>query len=348
MTALLRLRTAVAAAASMAALAAPCAGAQESGTIERITVHGASLEGALEGDSADREVLVYLPPAYAAMPEERYPVVYNLHGYGLTAERYAGFLDAPGSIDAALADGAQDMIVVMPDAMTVHGGSMYSSSVTTGDWEAFIAEDLVAYVDAHYRTLASRDSRGLMGHSMGGYGTLRIGMKYPDVFSSIYAMSACCLSARRLSEESDEALESIETVEEAQSLGMGQRTTFAASAAWSPNPDNPPFYLNLPTQEGEVRYEVLADWAAGAPHAMIHQYVPELERMDAIGLEVGLQDTLLEDNARMHELMASYGIDHVYETYEGDHVNRIAQRFVTEALPFFSRNLAMRPHDNSE
>jgi S-formylglutathione hydrolase FrmB len=70
---------------------------------------------------------------------------------------------------------------------------MYSSSVTIGDWESFIADDLVSYVDSHYRTIANRDSRGIGGHSMGGYGTIRIGMKRPDVFSSMYIMSACCL-----------------------------------------------------------------------------------------------------------------------------------------------------------
>jgi hypothetical protein len=85
------------------------------------------------------------------------------------------------------------MILVNPDAYTIYNGSMYSSSVTIGDWESFIADDLVSYVDSHYRTIANRDSRGLGGHSMGGYGTIRIGMKRPDVFSIMYIMSACCL-----------------------------------------------------------------------------------------------------------------------------------------------------------
>jgi enterochelin esterase-like enzyme len=61
------------------------------------------------------------------------------------------------------------MIVVLPDAKTVHNGAMYSSSVTTGDFENYIARDVVSYIDAHYRTIASRESRGLVGHSMGGY-----------------------------------------------------------------------------------------------------------------------------------------------------------------------------------
>ena len=86
------------------------------------------------------------------------------------------------------------MIVVLPDSKPVHNGSMYSSSVTTGDFETFIARDLVTYIDAHYRTVPNRDSRGLVGHSMGGYGG-RIGMKHPEVFGSLYIMSPCCLWA---------------------------------------------------------------------------------------------------------------------------------------------------------
>lgn len=78
-------------------------------------------------------------------------------------------------------------------AHTVFQGSMYSNSVTTGDWEGYITRDLVSYVDARYRTIPARGSRGLAGHSMGGYGTIRIAMKHPDVFASIYIMSACCL-----------------------------------------------------------------------------------------------------------------------------------------------------------
>jgi enterochelin esterase-like enzyme len=134
-----------------------------------------------------------------AAQSRRYPVIYDLHGYSLTAERWVGILKAREAIDRAIATGkAREMIVVFPDAMSLHNGSMYSSSVATGDWETFIARDLVSYIDSHYRTLAKRDSRGLSGHSMGGYGAFRIGMKRPDVFSVLYPMSSCCLSPRRL------------------------------------------------------------------------------------------------------------------------------------------------------
>ena len=157
------------------------------GSIERIHVHGGSLEGNLEGDSPDRDVAVYLPPSYAGHPHARYPVLYLLHGYGRVIDTWVPFIDLPGGADRDIAAGtAKEMIVVMPDANTLYGGSMYSSSPTTGDWEGFITQDLVQYIDGHYRTIATRGSRGLAGHSMGGYGVWRIAMKHPELYAAIY------------------------------------------------------------------------------------------------------------------------------------------------------------------
>jgi enterochelin esterase-like enzyme len=309
------------------------------GKLDKITVHGASLEGNLAGDSAQRTVFVYLPPSYRKESRRRYPVVYMLHGYSISAQFQIERLGVPRSIDRAIASGkAREMIVVFPDAQNLHDGSMYSSSVTTGDWESYIANDLVTYIDGHYRTIPTREARGLAGHSMGGYGTLRIGMKRPDRFSSLYAMSSCCLSARGVS-PTDAGLEAIKTVAEATALERGPRTTFAAAAAWSPNPHNPPLYLDLPTKGGQPQPDILARYAANSPHAMLPQYVPSLKRYHAIALDVGLQDFLLQDNATMDQLLTSFGIRHTYETYEGDHVNRVDQRFEQHVLPFFSQHL---------
>src|SRR5262249_10211028 len=119
--------------------------------LERIKVHGAALEGNLEGDAVDRDLIVFLPPTYATQKARRYPVVYALHGYSIGAEQWSKEIHVPQTIEGAIALGAQEMIVVLPDSKTVHNGSMYSSSVTTGDFERFIAHDVVAYVDAHYR-----------------------------------------------------------------------------------------------------------------------------------------------------------------------------------------------------
>lgn len=313
------------------------------GTVERIKVHGASLAGNLEGDSPDREVFVYLPPSYAKETGKRYPVVYFLHGYGVNAERYWNLMKVPETADKDIAAGtAREMILVHPDAFTLYNGSMYSNSPTTGDWEAFISHDLVNYIDSHYRTIPDRMSRGLAGHSMGGYGTMRIGMKHPDVFSSLYAMSSCCLTASLTPGGRGGAqAEGLKNPEEAKTgNNRGVLVLLAEAAAWSPNPKNPPFFFDLPTKEGQPQPAVVARWAANAPLAMLDQYVPNLKKMHAIGLEVGLQDGLAASNQLLDETMTRFGIVHIYETYEGDHTNRVPQRFETKLLPFFSRNLS--------
>src|SRR5438105_4535118 len=202
---------------------APAAGAKPV-AVERIKVRGASLEGNLEGNAVERDVLVFLPPSYAKDKSRRYPVVYALHGYSIGAEQWSKEIHVPQTLEGAIALGAQEMVVVLPDSKTVHNGSMYSSSITTGDFERFIAHDVVAYMDAHYRTLPNRASRGLAGHSMGGYGATRIGMKYPDVFSSVYIMSPCCLAARVAGPANpayDKALEAVKTPADSAGLPFG-------------------------------------------------------------------------------------------------------------------------------
>ena len=158
------------------------------GSIERITVHGKALEGNAQGDSPDRAVTVYLPPSYAGDQNRRFPTVYFLHGAGGTESTFIDSAALQTSADRlAGAQGFSEFIIVTPNASTAKG-SMYAGAA--GEWERFIAEDLVAYIDSHYRTLAHRMSRGLAGHDVGGSAAIRIGMKRPEVFANLYVMSA--------------------------------------------------------------------------------------------------------------------------------------------------------------
>jgi S-formylglutathione hydrolase len=272
------------------------------GSIERIKVHGKSLEGNLEGDSPDRDVSIYLPPSYKTAANRRYPVVYMLHGYTDSDERWFGlikhFIDLPASIDKSISNGAREMIVVMPNAYTRYAGSMYSNSVVTGDWETYVAKELVSYIDGHYRTIANVASRGLAGHSMGGYGTVRIGMKYPDVFSSIYALSPCCMVPNMNPAPGPSKAEAIRTIDDFNKADFGTKAQFASAAVWSPNPKNPPFYFDLPTKNGEIQSLVLAKWAANAPLAMVDQYMGNLKRLHAIAFDAGDKDTSIAETIK--------------------------------------------------
>ncbi len=320
--------------------------AQPHGTVERVHVHGKSLEGNLEGDSPDRDVAIYLPSGYAAEPTRRFPVIYLLHGFTDDVDHWWGvkehFINVPAVADKAFASGTlNQMIIVMPNAFTRYQGSMYSASITTGDWESFVARELVAYIDAHYRTLADVRSRGLAGHSMGGYGAARIGMKYPEVFSSVYLLSPCCMSAGRSSATQSAAAAAVRTPEDVAKLDFGTKAALASAAAWSPNPDNPPLFLDLPYANGELRPEIAAKWAANAPLAMIDQHIPNLKRLHALAFDAGDMDAAIAATCRtLDGILKSYQIPHEFEIYSGNHINHVADRLETKTLPFFSRNLA--------
>jgi S-formylglutathione hydrolase FrmB len=315
------------------------------GTIERIKVHGKSLEGNLEGDSPDRDVSIYLPPTYKTSANRRYPVVYFLHGYTDSDDRWFGlvksFVNLPAGIDKSLSAGAREMIVVMPNAYTRYAGSMYSASVVTGDWEAYITMDLVSYVDSHYRTIANRASRGLAGHSMGGYGTMRIGMKYPEVFSSIYALSPCCMIPNMNPSPGPSKAEAIRTIEEFNKADFGTKAQIASAAVWSPNPKNPPFFFDLPTKDGKVQEFVLAKWAANAPLAMVDQYIGNLRKLHAIAFDAGDMDTAIAATIRtLDGMLTGYDLPHFFQIYEGTHTSGIQDRIETKTMQFFSKNLA--------
>lgn len=91
--------------------------------------------------------------------------------------------------DRAIATGEiGKAILVAVDMATPMGCSWYVNSPVTGNWEDFMVREVVPYVDANFRTRPSRDSRGILGDFMGGYGAIRFGMTHPEVFGTGYAL----------------------------------------------------------------------------------------------------------------------------------------------------------------
>ncbi|WP_268034032.1 alpha/beta hydrolase-fold protein [Algoriphagus sp. PAP.12] len=334
-------------------LVIPIAQAQQ-GTKERIKVHSKALEGNLIGDPADRDVTVYLPPSYQTNPDKHFPVLYMLHGFTDSDSKWFGWEDhwinLQNVIEKSLSEGgSKEMIVVMPNAYNTFKGSMYASSSTVGDWETFVTKELVSYIDAKYRTLPNKASRGLAGHSMGGYGTLRLGMKYPEVYSAIYALSPCCMDGGATT--NPELISKLEkfTPDQIQAASFFEIAALATSAAFAPNPQNPPFYLDLPAKDGSPRQDIINKIIANRTLTTIDQYIPNLKRLKAIGMDAGTEDTgISAATKKLHEILDSYQIEHLYESYEGDHINRIAERIETKALPFFSEHLIFQNSTESE
>jgi enterochelin esterase-like enzyme len=342
--------------------------AELSGKLIDETAHFKTLEGNLIGESADRQFAVYVPPSYN-QGRKHYPVLYLLHGFSDTYKLWvedprAGNL--PSIMDKLIhSGGMREMIVVMVDGGNKLGGSFYTNSVTTGNWEDYVTYELVRYVDAKYRTVARSSSRGIAGHSMGGYGAIKLAMKHPDVFGAVYALSACCLEGdsawlpespawqKVLATRSLEDVLALRTSAAAGErkdpqwfMGFVAVALVAQSAAFSADPASPPVFADYPVERRGDKVvaseKALAAWTANLPIPMLGQYRTNLARLRGIGFEIGKQDWNPPLIAQAHDLdamLTSIGIPHEFEEFTGSHMDKLGERLETKALPFFSRVL---------
>lgn len=313
------------------------------------TVHSRALEHNLYGDTPDRPLLVYLPASYATSPAKRYPVVYLLNGFGGNERTFVTLGRIKPSMDSLIASGAiRDMIVVLPSGRNVFDGSFYTNSASAGNWDDFIAKELVAYIDGKYRTLARPESRGLGGHSMGGYGTFAVGMRHSgDVYGALYALSGCCTHAGREPGRGDtwDVIAGVPTLADVGRLPFLPKVFLAMAAAFSPNPSAPPLFASLPfvRRDGSLVLvdSVYAKWIEHSPLDMIPSHADRLKRLRGFMFDVGLSDQLVSPASQMamDSALTRAGVRHTFETYDGDHTNRVAVRLATRLLPFFSRTL---------
>jgi len=329
--------------------------AQGRGALETVRVHGRSLEGNLLGDSATREVAVYLPPRYAG-GNVRYPVVYVLHGSAgshrdWTDGAYQG-MRLQASMDSLIGSGrVGEMIVVVPNLRNKYMGSFFTSSPVTGNWEGFITRDLVGYVDSAYRTIADPQQRGLAGHSMGGHGSIVLGMRYPTVFGSIYAMSPCCLDAEADLSADNPAWGVLLSMEQALPVeeiyrrhGFYPVALLELLTAYLPAPGRAPFLVDFPYEkrDGAVvrRAETYEKWRAAFPVRYVNDYRDNLRQLRGIFIDYGFGEQFAHIPSSVRAFsqeLTELGVPHGVEVYVGDHRNRVRERFEAHALPFFTR-----------
>lgn len=325
--------------------------------VNRIEIPAPSLGENLVGEPAERILYVYLPPSYATS-EKRYPVVYYLPGYGDSS--IIGFR-LPDDMDALIESGEiQEMILVIASGDSKMGGSFYVNSPVTGNWENHIVNDVVGYVDSHFRTLPQAESRGITGHSMGGFGALNIAMHRPDVFSAVYSMSPGLFDENGLAEsfmfaqegtiqnfvKYEKDLASL-PLEEAQKkmFASPQEFALAYGYAFAPNPDRHPPYFDYPYTEVDgqlVRDDaVWKKWESGfggiAEESV--QYKDNLLKLKGIVVDYGIHDEnpWIPKGAEYYgEQLTAAGIPVRVESYNGNHSNQLGQRISNFMLPFFS------------
>ncbi|HUF00391.1 MAG TPA: alpha/beta hydrolase [Anaerolineales bacterium] len=337
--------------------AVPTAPTEAFHSMNMIKISAPSLSDNLVGEPTERTIYVYLPPSYSTT-DKHYPVIYYLPGYGDSA--MIGFR-LPGDVDSLIESGqVKEMIIVVASGDSKLGGSFYVNSPMTGNWEDHIVDDVVGYVDDHFRTLPQAESRGITGHSMGGFGALNIAMHRPDVFGAVYSMSPGLFDENGLAESFMFAQERIirnfvdyEKELAALSLGEAQKRMFASPQefslaygyAFAPNPDRQPPYFDYPYTEVDGQLvrddEVWKKWESGfggiAEEAV--QYKDNLLRLKGILVDYGIHDENLwipKGSEYYGEQLTAAGIPVKVESYNGNHSNQLGERISEYMLPFFS------------
>ena len=309
-----------------------------------------SLDDNLVGDPAELEVALWLPPSYETSAL-RYPVVYYLAGFGESAST-AGI----GSVLERLIEQnlAPEMILVGVDGINSLGGSFYVDSPVTGMWAQAIHRDLVAYIDANYRTLPHADARGIAGFSMGGFGALDLAMRHPDVFGSVYALSPGLLAPGGLETTQmfadDAVVAEFLTLQgsNASEITTGSadlRFSVAYGSAFAPDPDAGFPHVAYPfTEVGSARDEAIwARWEAGygGVASEVAEFEANLRSLRGIALDYGTNDQyewIPEGVAHLAEQLEEHGILARVSAHEGGH-GAIGPRAEAVMFPFFAEVL---------
>jgi S-formylglutathione hydrolase FrmB len=241
----------------------------------------------------------------------------------------------------------REMIIVVPDADTKYLGAMYTNTPVLGNYEDYITRDLVEHLDNQYRTLPQSASRGIAGHSLGGYGAIYLAMKYPEVYAAVYGHepSALVLELWVDSYITPSVLNIIQSKDMNQFRGADysvQRGFFMA-ASFSPNPDNPPFFVDWPWElvDGQIKRiePIWNKWLEYELLTMVTSLRQKLLELKAIRFDAGTGAQ--GPSARIFDqTLTAAGIPHIYEEFAGGHSDRTAERVETKVLPFFSDVLA--------
>jgi S-formylglutathione hydrolase len=330
------------------------------GTYASVKLESAALAKNLIDEPAEHSIRVYLPPGYESS-RKHYPVVYYLPGYDDT--QFGAAL--PVGMDTLLQQGAvQEMIIVMVPGRNRLGGSFYVNSPVTGNWEDYITQEVVGYIDSTYRTLPRAESRGITGHSMGGFGALNIAMHHPDLFSAVYSLSPGLFDENGLGESQMftplQIAQSFLNLQKAiltkpqdqqQKLVLTALGNFTAGygMAFAPDPQNQPFYFDYPYDDssGElVRDEAVWNrWEAGyggIPEE-IAQYRDNLLKLNGIVVDYGTNDEyrwIPKGCVYFDEQMTEAGIPHEMAPHDGTHQSALSERVLKHALPYLSAKLA--------
>lgn len=330
------------------------------GHIDIPTVAGRALRGNPLKDPAARRIPIYCPPSYARATTRRYPVIYYLPGYtgfGEACLNVGAWSESlPQRVDRLIRAGRmREAIVVMCDGFTAYGGSQYINSSATGRYMDYLVDELVPWIDRHYRTHARAGARAIMGKSSGGFGALTIAMRRPGVFGAVAAHSSDMYFEYCYKSDFPKALTTFDrhgrsltrflrawrTAPKRLAGGFASTINLIAMAScYSPN-RRAPFGFDLPVdlQTGAVRPDVWRRWLTWDPVVAVRRYARNLRGLRFLYLDVGMTDEyhLHYGHRYLTDELRRLGIRHHYEEFDDGH--RDTQYRLDRSLPLLARHL---------
>ncbi len=305
------------------------------GTVKIINHPSQVLKNNPLGDKHERELYLYLPPQYDGTI--RFPVVYCLTGFSgrgkMLLNDSAFTPNLAERMDKLINQGTiMPMIVVMPNCFTYFGGSQYINSTATGNYEDYLTQELVQFVDENFCTRAENNSRAVMGKSSGGYGALICGLRHPDKFGLICSTSGdayfehCYLADipkafRAIKGDPQAFLEKFWGEEKKGKNDFPAFNIIGMSACYSPQGRD--FDLPFKLETGEIRRDIWEKWLTHDPVRMVENYAENLKSLKLLYLDAGTRDEFsLDIGAKiLSEELKKYDIPHLHEEFDDGHFN---------------------------
>jgi enterochelin esterase family protein len=301
-----------------------------------------SLHGNPCGDPWVREVAVIVPRAAAAAPGRRFPTVLVLTGYSssgpMLLNRRAWVPNFPEQLDRLRDRGAiGDLIAVLPDAMTMYGGSQYLNSEATGRYRDLLTEDLLPWVESRFPALPGGRHRAVAGKSSGGYGALTLGMARPDLFAAVACHSGdmyfeyCyrndfprLLAQLERNGSLEKFVEAFLAAPKKTSDQVLAMNIVAMAAAYSPDPARP-LRLALPVdpRTGEIDPRTWSRWLEQDPVHLVERSAEALRSLRLLYLDCGSRDQFhLQYGLRvLRQRLERLRVPHVAEEFDDDHTD---------------------------
>ena len=323
------------------------------GTVINLRHESEVLRNNPPGDPHVRDLFAYLPPGYES-GDDRYPTVYCLTGFTgrgkMLLNDNAFTPNLAERMDRLIGDGTiKPMIAVMPNCFTYYGGAQYINSTATGNYEDYLTQEIVPFVDEQLRTIADRNARAVMGKSSGGYGAMIMAMRHADLFGLVCATAGDCYFEYCYMQDVSKALRSINgdpdafikrywEVEKKDNKDFAALNFIGMAACYSPLGES--FELPFDLETGEIRKDVWQRWLEHDPVRIADRHAEALRSLKLLFIDAGNRDEFgLDLGARiLSKRLRDLKVSHIHEEFDDGHFN-ISYRY-NRSLELISQHFA--------